>query len=108
MPSLKMPDQLAQQALVLDDADVGLDVGVARDAFGEEREIGRAADGVELLASAERFNDGDVIDSVADVLQLEDRAVDALVRVEQEVFGPELCGRVDDGDGDRAASRQGP
>ena len=43
-------EELAQQALVLDDADVGLDVRVARDALGEEREVGRAADGVEFLA----------------------------------------------------------
>ena len=46
----------------------------------------------------ERVHDGDGVDRVADVLELEDGTVDALVRVEQEVFGPELFGGVDDGD----------
>ena len=45
--------ELPQQALVLDDADVALDVGVARDALGEEREISRAADRIELPAPDE-------------------------------------------------------
>ncbi len=59
-------EELAEQALVLDDADVGLDVGVARDAFGEVREVCGAADGVELLAAVERVHDGDGVDGVAD------------------------------------------
>ena len=90
---------MAEEALVLDDADVGLDVGIARDAFGEEGEIGRSADGVELAALGERVHDGDEVDGVAERHEVDHDAVDALVGVEREVFGAELGGGVGDGDG---------
>ena len=91
-------EQLAEQALVLDDADVGLDVGITRDALGEEGEVGGAADGVELAALGERVHDGDEIDGVALRHEVDHDAVDALVGVEREVFGAELGGGVGDGD----------
>ena len=91
-------EELAEEGLVLDDADVGLDVGIARDAFGEEGEIGSAADGIELAALGESVHDGDEVDGVAEGQRSTMTAVDALVGVEGEVFGAELGGGVGDGD----------
>ena len=90
--------QLAQQALVADDLDVALDVEVARDALGEEGEIGRAADGIQFAPPGQFFLHREVVDALALGHQIDDGAEDALVRVEGEVLGLQLLGRVADGD----------
>ena len=92
-------EELAEEALVLDDADVGLDVGVAGDALGEKGEVGGAADGVDLAALLKGVHDGDEVDGVAEGEEVDHDAVDTLVGVEGEVFGEELGGGVGDGDG---------
>ena len=74
-------------------------MGVAGNAFGEEGEVGGAADGVEFAALLEGVHDGDEVDGVAEGEEVDHDAVDALVGVEGEVFGEELGGGVGDGDG---------
>jgi hypothetical protein len=90
--------QLAQQALVADDLDVALDVEVARNALGEECEICRAADGIQLAPPGQLFLNREVVDALALGHQINDGAEDALVRVEGKILGLQLLGRVADGD----------
>ena len=89
---------LAEEALVLDDADVLFDVEAMRKIFGEREEVGPVADGLELFTLVELFDDGDEIDGAADVNQAGDAGVDAAVGVEREVVGDELGGGVVEGD----------
>ena len=90
---------LAEEALVLDDADVLFDVEAMRQIFGEREEVGAIADGLELFAAVELFDDGDEIDGAADVDEAGDAGVDAAMRVKREVVGEELRGGVVEGDG---------
>jgi len=91
--------ELAHEGFVADDADVGFDGELAGKAFGEGGEVGAAADGVEFLAFAEVFGDGDDVDGVADLGEVEHDLVDFAVGVEGEVVGFEEHGGVDDGEG---------
>ena len=69
------------------------------------RQVGSAADRLELLAPLERLRDRDDVDRLAPLEQVEDRGVDAAVGLAIEVLRPQELGDLDDGiavDEDRA------
>ena len=55
-------DQAAERRFLLDDARVVLDVGRARHAVGQRRDVGRSADFVELARARQLFFQRDEID----------------------------------------------
>ena len=77
----------AQQALVLDDADVVLDDRPAGQTLSERGQIGHAADGLDLLVAGQLVGEGDDVDGAAGVDQLAHAQEDAAMRVEREVVG---------------------
>jgi hypothetical protein len=97
MPSVKDAQHLPQQALVLDDADVALDVRIARYALGQKREVRRAADGVQLAPLLQRVHHGNQVNRMAQRQQVGHHAVDAPVRVQREVVRNQLGRGVGDG-----------
>ena len=78
-------DQRAQRRLLLDDARVVLDVGRARYAVHERREIGRAADLVELARAPELLFERDQVDRVSALAEPLHLVEDAPVRIAEEV-----------------------
>jgi len=84
--------ELAQQALVLDDADVLFDHRPARQALGERREIRDAADRLDLLEARQLVGQGDDVDRALRVNELAHAQEDAAMRVERKVVGLELLG----------------
>ena len=78
-------DQVPERRLLLDDPRVVLDVGRARHAVDERRDVGRAADFVELARAPELFLQRDQIDRVAALDELDHLVEDAAVRVAEEV-----------------------
>ena len=80
-------DQRAQRRLLLDDRRVVLDVGRARHAVDEARDVGDAADVLELRRPRQRFLQRDQVDGVAALVELDHRLEDAAVRVAVEVAG---------------------
>ena len=80
-------------------------VGVS---FDEARQVGPAADRLELLAPLERLGDRDDVDRLAPLEQVEDRRVDRAVGLAVEVLGAQELGDLDDRvavDEDRAEHR---
>ena len=76
--------------------------------FDEARQVGPAADRLELVAPLERLRDRDDVDRLAPLEQLEDRLVDRAVRLAVEVRGAQELGDLDDRvtvDEDRAEHR---
>lgn len=90
--------QLAQQALVLDDADVAFDVEVPRNSLAQVCEIGGAADRIQFLAAVQFSSDRCVIDPVTLGKQVHDASVDPLVRVERELLRLQLGSGITDRD----------
>ncbi len=88
--------QLPQQALVLDDADVALDVQVLRNSLAQEREVSRTAYRVQLLPLRERIHDRQVVDCMPRRQQVEHRLIDSPVRVERKILDLQLSGSVAD------------
>ncbi len=84
--------QLAQQALVLDDADVLLDDRAARQTLSERGQISYAADGLDLLVAGQLVGQGDDVDGALHVHQLRHAQEDAAMRVQGEVVGCQLFG----------------
>ena len=91
--------KLPHQALVADDADVAFDAEFARKSFAEGSEVGEAADGIQFFLLAQMVGDGDDVDTVAHLDQLQHGGIDFAMGVEGEVVGLQQHGRVDDGDG---------
>ncbi len=88
-------DELPEQRLVLDDADVLVDREASWQVLGEGGEVGDAADGFDLLVLGEDVAEGDVVDGAAEVGELGHAAEDAAVRLEGEVgLGDALGGLV--------------
>ena len=84
--------ELAQQALVFDDANVVFDDGPHRQTLGEGREVGHAADGFDLLGTRQFVGQGNDVDGTLLIHQLAHAQEDALVRVEREVVGLKALG----------------
>ena len=84
--------ELAQQALVLDDADVLFDDRAARQTLGERGQIGHAADGLDLFVAGQLVGQRDDVDGALGVDQLAHAQEDAAMRVEREVVGFEVFG----------------
>ena len=86
--------ELAQQALVLDDADVLFDDRPARQTLGERRQVGHAADGLDLLvARASSLASVTMSTARCAVHQLAHAQEDAAMRVEREVVRLEALRR---------------
>jgi hypothetical protein len=78
-------DQPAQRRFLLDDLGVVLDVGRARDAVGQRRDVGRAADLVELTGARELLLERDEVDGGAALAERDHLLEDAPVRIAEEV-----------------------
>ena len=73
-----------------------LDVGRARHAVDERRDVGRTADLIELSDAVQLLLEGDQIDRVAPLDQPHHLVEDAAVRVAEEIAGVNhLCGEVE-------------
>ena len=84
--------ELAQQALVFDDADVLFNDRAARQTLGERREISHAAHGLDFLVAGQLVGQGDDVHGALRVHQLAHAQEDAAMRVEREVVGLEPFG----------------
>ena len=82
----------AQQGFVLDDADILLNVLDARQSIRKRRHVGNAADGLDFFVLSKLLGEGDEVDGTAGFGQLHHAQVDAAVRIEREVVGPEKLG----------------
>ena len=89
---VRREDQAAERRLLLDDPRVVLDVGRPRHAVDERRDVGRAADLVELARAAELLLERDEIDRVAALGELDHLVEDAAVRVAEEIAGVDDLG----------------
>ena len=86
-------DQAAQRRFLLDDLGVVLDVHRARHAVGEARQVGGAPDAFEFVGALEFFFEGDQVDGLGGVHQLEHLLEDPAMAVEVEVLGLEVSQR---------------
>ena len=89
-------DQVAQDRLALDDPGVLLDVDGGRRLVRQARQVGATADGLELVLALERLGDGDDVDRLAALEQVEDGGVDPAVGLPIEVGRPQELGDLDD------------
>jgi len=80
-------DQFAQDVLLADDARVVLHVGAAGHLAGELADVEGAAHHVQLPALLELLGDGEDVDGLIILEEVEDGAEDALVRLHIEAFG---------------------
>ncbi len=78
-------DQVPQRRLLFDDLRVVLDVGRARHAVHERRDVGRAADVLELSAARQLLFQRDEVDRRAALVERDHAIEDAPVRVPVEV-----------------------
>ena len=77
--------RFAQRRLFLDDARVVLDVGGARHAVGQRRDVGRTADFVELAGARQLLLQRDEIDRLVPLVERNHLVEDAPMRVAIEV-----------------------
>ena len=89
-------DQVAQDRLALDDPGVLLDVDRGRRLVRQARQVGAAADGLELVLALERFGDRDDVDRLAALEEVQHGGVDPRVRLPVEVGRPQELGDLDD------------
>ena len=82
-------DQAAQDGFLADDAGVVNQGAAEGDDVGERGQVGGSAHLVELVLVAEQVGQGDEVMGLPLVEQLEDGAVDRLVRVPVEILGLE-------------------
>ena len=76
---LRGEDDAAQDGLVLDDADVAVEVGNLRQAVVERDEIAEAVAGFELVELHQLIGDGDAVDRLAALVEIAHAAEDAAV-----------------------------
>ena len=81
--------------LVLDDADVAVEIGNLRQAVVERDEVAEAVAGFELVELHQLIGDGDAVDLLAALLQLAHAPEDAAVLFQAEVVGLERAGGLD-------------
>ena len=96
LPIVEDAHQLPQQALVLHNPDIALDVEVPRNPFRQIRQVRRPANRVQLPPPRQFLTHRHGVDAVALRHHLDHRAIDALVRVQREVFRLQLRRRVRD------------
>jgi hypothetical protein len=89
-------DQVPEDRLALDDPGVLDGVDSRRRRVREARELGSAADALQLFVSIERLRHGDDVDRLATLEQIEDRGVDLAVRLTIEVSRPKKLGDLHD------------
>ncbi len=89
-------DQVAQDRLALDDPCVLRDVDGGRRLVRQARQVGAAADRLELIATLQRLRDRHDVDRLAPLEQVEHRGVDPAVGLPVEVGGAQELGDLDD------------
>ena len=89
-------DQVPQDRLALDDPRVLGRVDGRRRLVRQRAEVGAAADGLEVAVALERLRDGDDVDRLAPLGQVEHHRVDPGVGLPVEVLGLEEVGDLDD------------
>ena len=72
---LRGEDDAAQDGLVLDDADVAVEIGDLRQAVVERDQVAEAVAGFQLVELHQLVGDGDAVDFFAAILELKPRAV---------------------------------
>ena len=83
-------DQLPQQRLVLDDADVFFNRKAPRQSLGQRRKIRNSADRFDFLALGQLLGERDDVDGPACIHQFADAREDALVGLQREIGGYKL------------------
>ena len=84
---LRAEDQLAQRGLVLDDADVAIEVGDLRQSVVERDQVTQAVHRFELALLHQLFGQRDAVDALAAAVQILHAAVNAAVLLEAKIFG---------------------
>ena len=87
-------DQIAEGGLLLHDARVVLDVGTARHAVGERRDVGRPADLLELAGTLQLVFQRHQVDGIAALAERNHLVEDAAMRIAEEVARVDQLGRV--------------
>ena len=90
---VRRKNEIAKGRLLLDDPRVVLDVGRPRHAVDQRRDVGRAADLVEIARAPELLLQGHQIDGVVALRQLDHLVEDAPVGVAEEIAGVDHLGR---------------
>ena len=90
------PDQVPQHGLALDDARVLGRVDRGRGGVRERAQVRAPADRLEVLGALQGLGDGDDVDGLAPLEQVEDDRVDLGVGLPVEVLGLEELGDLDD------------
>jgi hypothetical protein len=84
---LRSEDDAPQNGLVLDDADVAVEVGDVGQAVVERHEVAEAVAGFELVELHQLVGDGDTVDAFPALLEFAHAAEDAAVLLEAEIVG---------------------
>ena len=92
---LRGEDDAAQHRLVLDQADVAVDVGDLGQPVVERNQVAQAVAGFELVELHQLVGHGDAVDLFAALVQFAHAPEDAAVLFEAEVVGFERAGRLD-------------
>ena len=92
---LRGEDDAAQDGLVLDDADVAVEVGNLRQAVVERDQVAQAVAGFQLAELHQLVGDGDAVDLLAALVQFAHALEDAAVLLQAEVVGLERAGGLD-------------
>ncbi len=87
-------DQIAEGSLLLDDARVVLDVGTARHAVGERRDVRGTADLLELAGPLQLVLQRHEVDGIAALAERDHLVEDAAMRIAEEVARVYELGRV--------------
>jgi hypothetical protein len=88
-------DQVSQHGLALDDARVMKSVDRCGREVDEAGQVGRAAHLVKRLVPLEGLADGDDVDGLAPLVELQDGFVDLAVRLTVEILRPERVRHLD-------------
>ena len=87
-------DQAAQQRLVADDLDVVLDARPVGNAIEQRRDVSHVADRLQFLLPVQLLDQRDDVDRPRRLGQIHHARVDAPVRIEREIFRPQMLGRL--------------
>ena len=92
---LRGEDDAAQDGLVLDQADVGVDVGNLRQAVVQRDQVAQAVAGFQLVELHQLIGDGDAVDLLAALVEVAHALEDAAVLLQAEIVGLERAGGLD-------------
>ena len=92
---LRSEDDAPQHGLVLDDADVAVEVGNLRQPVVERNQVAQAVAGLQLVELQQLVGDGDAVDRLAAILKVAHPLEDAAMLLQAEVVGLEGAGGLD-------------